>query len=172
MAEIEAYLAHQFGFSELASKYIIQPVVKKIEDIGIKVLEPFTECAKLLNLEYYEKLDSYREKEAYMLNFSRIVGFTNEALIRKSNMMLAILDGGHSIDDGVAGELGSYHAYKQGPIIAIRSDFRLGENLGSLINPMLLYYIEDSNGFLATLPNAEDKWMAAIKSQYDKLKSR
>ena len=58
-------------------------------------------------------------------------------------MMIAILDGSHHVDDGVSAEIGHYATkYPDNPIIGIRSDFRISENISAPINPAVRYFID------------------------------
>jgi nucleoside 2-deoxyribosyltransferase len=57
-------------------------------------------------------------------------------------MIIAILDGGHAVDDGVAAEVAYFAAHHGHPIVGIRSDFRLVENLRAPVNQALRYMLD------------------------------
>lgn len=161
--EVKGYLANQFGFSE-TGRYILDNLIKpKIREIGIIVHDPFIECAKELDLNYLEKLNNYNERKKYLEEFSRKITPINNHLMQDSDCFLAILDGGHVIDDGVASEIGYYAGIQRGPIFALRSDFRLGENMAVLVNPQIEGYISLSQGYLASGKDSIDSWFFKIK---------
>lgn len=82
--------------------------------------------------------------------------------MEKSKLMAAILDGSHAVDDGTAGEIGRYCAKKYGPIIALRTDLRLGENIGSPVNLQIISDVLRSKGKLCT---SMDEWYSELKKR-------
>ena len=161
---VRAYLANQFGFSE-TGRYLLNNLFKpRLDKIGIKVLDPFVECANELNFSYIETLRLFKDRKKYWEEFSKKVASINNRLMQGADCLLAILDGGHAIDDGVASEIGYYAGIKRGPIFALRSDFRCGENIGTLINPQILGYIIQSKGKLCEPPDAIENWFKAVKA--------
>ena len=131
--------------------------------MGIIINDPFLECAKGLDLNRLAVLDNYGEVENYWEKFSRKVTPINNKLMRESDCLLAILDGGHAIDDGGAGEIGYYAGGQHGPIFALRSDWRGGENIGAAINPQIWGYILMSGGCLVDGANALENWFKRIE---------
>ena len=167
MKEVKAYLANQLGFSE-TGRYILDNLIKpRIERIGIIVNDPFLECGKELDLEYVSTLERHEDQRRYWEVFSKKVTPINNALMKNSDCLLAILDGGRGVDDGVSSEIGYYAGINRGPIFALRSDFRCGENMAVSINPQLLGYILMSDGHLAHGPNAMNEWFNEIKKWYE-----
>jgi len=166
MKEVRAYLANQFGFSE-TGRFILDTLIKpRITAIGITINDLFLECGKELDFGYLSKLTSHEDKVRYWEIFSRKVTPINNRFMQGSDCLLAILDGGPAVDDGVASEIGYYAGIRRGPIFALRSDFRSGENIAVSINPQLLGYIT-SRGKLIDGPNALERWFQAIKDWYD-----
>ncbi len=164
--EVRAYLATQFGFSE-TGRYILDTLIKpRITCMGITINDPFLECGKELDIGHLSSLDRYEDRMRYWREFSRKVTPINNRLMRDSNCLLAILDGGHAVDDGVAGEIGYYAGIERGPIFALRSDFRCGENMAVSVNPQLLGYILQSGGELIDGPEALNRWFGAINEWY------
>ena len=158
--EIRGYLSNQWGFSE-TGRILLNRVKEKIKDIGIIVLDPFEECGKELSFTELAKLTDFESKRKYWEAFSRKVTPINNKLMRQSQCQLAILDGGPAVDDGVASEIGYYAALVEtgtiptgfGRIFALRSDFRLGENIGCLVNPQVEGYIYQTSGKISTTLN-------------------
>ncbi|MDD2757980.1 MAG: nucleoside 2-deoxyribosyltransferase [Patescibacteria group bacterium] len=161
---VRAYLANQFGFSE-TGRYVLDSLIKpRITAMGIVILDPFEECGKELDFAHLARLKRHDKVTAYWTEFNAKVTHINNALMRDSNCLLAVLDGGHAIDDGVASEIGYYAGIRQGKIFAVRSDFRCGENMAAAINPQILGYIQQSGGSLSVCPDAMKKWFAAIQT--------
>ncbi len=176
MKEVKAYLANQLGFSE-TGKYILEKLIKpKITEIGIIINDPFQECEKELDTKYLEKLEKHQDVTNYWDKFNKKVAPINNRLMQNSDCQLAILDGGHAVDDGVSSEVGYYAALRRGPIFALRSDFRRGENLATSINSQVLGYIIGSGGRLVDTPSPvfrEEKypiimtWLSQVKKWHD-----
>lgn len=111
------------------------------------MLDPFIECAKELNMAELTPEKPHQFHLDYWDNFNKKIMPINNKLMGRSNCMVAILDGGHSIDDGVASEIGYYAGIQRGsPIFALRSDFRLCENVAGSINAQVYGYISMSGG--------------------------
>jgi hypothetical protein len=163
---VRAYLANQFGFSE-TGRHLLETLVKpKIMEMGILINDPFIECGKELDYAYLAKLEKggkYSTLKRYWQEFSLKVTPINNRLMQNSDCMITILDGGHALDDGVSSEIGYYAGIARGPIFALRSDFRLAENITAPINTQVYGYILQSKGMLATVPDAIEKWFSAIK---------
>jgi len=167
MKEIKGYLANQFGFSE-TGRHILDTLIKpRIEAMGIIINDPFWECGKILDFAYLSQLKSFDDVKSFWEKFSLKVTPINNELMQESDCEFAILDGGPAIDDGVASEIGYYAAIERGPIFALRSDFRCGENIAVSINPQVLGYILLSKGYLADGHDALEKWFAKIKAWKD-----
>ncbi len=166
MRRPKAYLASQLGFSS-TGRYAIDSLIKpRIEEIGIIVYDPFLECAKELDSGYLATLTTYEEVRGYWEDFSAKVTPINNRLMEQSDCLLAVLDGGHVVDDGVASEIGYYAGIRRGPIIAVRTDFRGGENVAMSVNPQLWGYIRQSGGELVTGQDCLGNWFAAIATWY------
>lgn len=73
------------------------------------------------------------------------IGAQNEAAIRRSDIVVAVLDG-VDIDSGTASEIG--FAYGLGKrSYGLRTDWRLaGDNIGATVNLQVQYWIEASGG--------------------------
>jgi len=117
----------------------------------------------------------------YWLKFNLKVAPINNAVMRDSDCQLAILDGGHAVDDGVSSEIGFYAAIRRGPIFALRSDIRRGENLATGINLQVLGYIVESGGRLVDAPDPEFRgekypvistWLSEVKKWHDGFKEK
>ena len=167
MRGAKCYLANELGFSE-TGRYVLDTLVKpRITEIGIYIYDPFIECAKELDLEELKELQGYGNRVRHMKEFNEKVTPINNRLMKDSDCLLAILDGGHAVDDGVASEIGYYAGIERGPVIALRSDFRSGENIATSINPQLLGYILQKGGILVDGEKAMEKWFKEIRKWYE-----
>ena len=166
MREVKAYLASQFGFSQTGKYLLDNLIIPKIKETGIIVIDPFVECDKEFDFKYLESLEKYEDRKEYLRDFNKEITPINNRLMDESDCLVAILDGGHSVDDGVASEIGYYAGIKKGPIFALRSDFRLGENIAVSINPQILGYIYQSGG---SLDDCIYKFFTDIKNWHDSL---
>jgi len=170
MKQIKAYLANQFGFSETGRYVLDTLIIPRIEKIGIIVNNPFEESGKELDIKYLEKLKKYDDRVKYWKKFSKRIPSINNELMKDSDCMLALLDGGHAVDDGIASEIGYYTGIERGPIFALRSDFRCGENMAVSINTQVMGYIIQSGGKLIDGPNAIERWFSEVQKWYDSLR--
>jgi nucleoside 2-deoxyribosyltransferase len=167
MGDVKAYLANQFLFSE-TGRYALDTLIKpRIREIGIAINDPFEACGKELHLDKLAKLTLYEDVRKFWAEFSDKISPINNSLMQDSDCFLGILDGSHSVDDGVASEIGYYAGIKRGPIFALRSDFRLAENISLGVNAQILGYIKSSNGAYVDGPNAIEKWFSTIKQWHD-----
>lgn len=174
--EIKGYLSNQWGFSE-TGRILVKQVKDRIKDIGIVVLDPFEECVKELDFRELAKLTDFEEKRKYWETFNRKVTPINNKLMRQSQCQFAILDGGPAVDDGVSSEIGYYAALVEegviskgfGRIFALRSDFRLGENIGCLVNPQIEGYIHQTGGKICQ--NLND-WFEDIDHWYQQVNNK
>ncbi len=160
--QINGYLSNQLGFSEVG-RHVLDTLIKpKIKEAGITVLDPFKWVGEELDFDEIGKLKEHDKVITYWTNFNAKVTVINNKLMQNSKCMLAILDGGHAVDDGVASEIGYYAALEIGPIFGLRTDFRLAENMVAGINPQVMGYITQSGGELIEGANGVERWAAAI----------
>lgn len=139
------YLANPLGFSPLTA--IGLDHVKANLEKHFKVLEPFKE-----NDEFGQKINQILESETNinilkqkLKEINNKIGKKNAGLIDGSDLVIAILDG-PEVDSGVAAEIGYANARGK-EIHGLREDFRPGgDNLGSVINLQVEYFIEESGG--------------------------
>lgn len=160
--ELHGYLSNQLGFSQTGNFVLDKLIKPKINDAQITILDPFEEVGKELNLSKVGKIKVHQKVIQYWRTFNEKVTPINNKLMESADCMLAILDGGHAVDDGVASEIGYYAGLNRGPIFALRSDLRLAENVASKINPQVEGYIIQSGGALIDGPNALERWANTI----------
>lgn len=156
----KAYISNQFGFSETGRYLLDNLFYPKFRECGIEILDPFVECSKHLDFDFLKSIDDkpYWQVKEFWDKFNSIVTLTNNYFMDKSDCMIALLDGGHTVDDGVASEIGYYQGqYK--PIFALRTDLRLADNLGTSINSQILGYVRKDR-----LYNSFDELIVALQN--------
>lgn len=126
---VPAYIANQFGFNWPGREFLRNIFYPELRKAGVLPLCPFEASREYLGLPNKK--------------FNDVVGIVDyQVLIPRSKLMVAILDGGHAVDDGVAAEIGHYATFGYGPVLGIRSDFRLAENKDSEINIAVRYFMD------------------------------
>ena len=172
---VPAYVASQLGFSASGREQLQSFYERLKKEAGVLPLCPFIACGEYLDFSRLGQCKTNDEVLKFWDEFNKLVGPVNYGeLMPRSKMMIAVLDGGHALDDGVCAEIGFYAAeYKgQRPIVGIRSDFRLAENPAAPINPAVRYFIDQGpyNGSFFDGPDAYDKAVKSMKGLTDKLK--
>lgn len=162
MSTISGYLSNQYGFSETGNFVLDHLIKPKIKEAGIEINDPFAACSKELDFAKLNSLEKHEDVMLFWREFNHKVTLINNELMQKSDCMLAIFDGAHACDDGMASEAGYYAAIGRGPIFGLRSDIRLAENPDANINPQVLGYIIQSGGQLITGENAVERWAKTI----------
>lgn len=162
---VPAYIASQLGFSESGRKTLEKFYFRLKTEANVVALCPFEACSEFFNKQKLESLRLVEEERNYLQEFNKLVGLINYGeLMPRSKFMVAILDGGHQVDDGVASEIAYFAATYGGqnqdsrPIIGIRSDIRSAENVAAVINPAVRYFLDYGtyNGYLCQGSKAYD----------------
>ncbi len=140
---IKIYLASPLGFSESTFSFM-NKIEEELENLNFNVLNPW----KLCSVEDFKEIDKIEDpklkiEKLKILNYK--IGERNEQSILDSDLIIAILDG-VDVDSGTASEIG-YACAKRKMIYGYRNDFRqAGENLGSIINIQVEYWIKKNGG--------------------------
>ncbi len=167
---VPAYVASQLGFSTSGRDQLRQFYGRLTEEAGILPLCPFAACGEYLDFSRLERCKTIDEVMNFWDEFNKLIGPVNYGeLMPRSKLMIAILDGGHALDDGVSAEIGFYAAEYKGekPIMGIRSDFRLAENPAAPINPAVRYFIDQGpyRGSFFSGPNAYQSAVEYLKKE-------
>ena len=141
---VPAYVASELGFNVPGRHYLSEVFYPALKQEGVLPLCPFAACAEYLDLATITNEEILvRELKKAWKEFNGLVGKVNyETLMPKAKFMIAIYDGSNASDDGVSAETGYFAAKEQRPIIGIRSDFRLSENIAAPVNPAVRYFID------------------------------
>ncbi|MFC1697962.1 hypothetical protein ACFL1H_06490 [Nanoarchaeota archaeon] len=130
---VPAYCASQLGFNYPGKFFLKKEFYPELRKRKILPLCPFDACEEFLKFHDESENISMFEYEKMCDENCKTIGIVNyKTLIPHSKMLIAILDGSHAVDDGVAAEIGDYSHYY--PMIGIRSDFRLAEHIRAPIN--------------------------------------
>lgn len=144
----KVYLASPLGFSESGRLFYYEKLIPMVVKSGFEVLDPWVLTAQeviqpAVLLPYGPKRKSAWQK------INKIIGRNNVEAIRKSNLIIAVLDG-VDVDSGTASEIG-YGAALDKPVIGYRGDFRLStDNDGAMINLQVEYFIRLNGGTIVT----------------------
>jgi hypothetical protein len=127
------------GFNVPGRHFLDEFFYPKLKEVGVLPLCPFAACSEYLDFSKLNDNMSVREFREFWYKFNKLVGLVNyETLMPHAKFMIA-LEEGHSLDDGLCAEI-SYFAVTHGPVIGIRSDFRLSENIAASINPAVEHF--------------------------------
>lgn len=145
MSRKRAYLASPLGFAASTGAFMAE-LVQALGEVVV-VENPWDLGGPELGaaFERAHALVGYEERVAALHAIDLRIGAQNEAAIRRSDLVVAVLDG-VDVDSGTASEIG--FAYGLGKrSYGLRTDTRLaGDNLGATVNLQVEYWIEASGG--------------------------
>ncbi len=169
---VPAYVGSQLGFNTPGLNFLAVFYPRLQQEAGVLPLCPFKACSEYLDFSKLSDDMPLRQYREFWEEFNQLIGPVNyETLMPCSKFMIALFDGSHAVDDGLSAEVGFY-ATSHKPIIGIRSDFRLSENISATINPAVRYFIDSGiyPGQFFDGPNAYERAHAAIKTLADKFR--
>jgi hypothetical protein len=172
---VPGYVASQLGFSVLGRDQLAKFYDRLRVEAKVLPLCPFIACAEYIDFSRLNNLKSINDITNFWEDFNKVLGPVNYGeLMPRSKLLIAILDGAHAIDDGTSAEIGFYAGEYKGmrPIVGIRSDFRLAENLAAPINPAVRYFMDTGpySGLFFSGPDAYDSAVKSIASIADKIR--
>jgi nucleoside 2-deoxyribosyltransferase len=147
MAQKSIYLASPLGFAA-STRGFMDDLVGLLR-AQIDVLNPWDDQRFAQDFIDLDREDSITRRSTRLAEINTELGQANTASIDEADGLFAILDG-VDVDSGTAAEIG--YAYARGKYVCgLRTDFRLaGDNLGSIVNLQVQYFIESSGGKLVT----------------------
>lgn len=162
---VPAYVGSQFGFNEPGRIFLNQYFYPRLEkEAGVYPLCPFKACNEYLG-GIPKQTTNIKNQLSFWNRFNQLVGCVNvEYLMPRSKFMIALIEG-HNLDDGLCSEIADF-ARTFGPVIGIRSDARLAENIAAPINPAVRYYM-DLGPFKGCFLNGPRAYIIAIKAIKD-----
>ena len=155
------YLASPLGFAASTSPFMAELVAAL--SVRVDLSNPWDDHRFDQEFAEIAELNDYGERVRRLHAINRQLGRGNEERIRAAHALIAVLDG-VDVDSGTAAEIG--FAYALGMrLYGIRTDFRLaGDNLGSIVNLQVQYFIEQSGGRIVTTLAELDECAAEISS--------
>lgn len=141
------YLASPLGFAE-SSRQFMEALVDRLREHVI-VVNPWDDQRFAADFAELEHVDSVKDRIARLAAINTELGRANTERIDAVDAVFGVLDG-VDVDSGTAAEIG--YAFARGKYVAgLRTDFRLaGDNLGSIVNLQVQYFIEQSGGKVVT----------------------
>lgn len=141
------YIASPLGFAATTTAFM-HTLVAELGGV-VEIENPWDDVRFVDEFAEIDTLQSYSERVSRLQKINHELGRTNAERIDKSDAVLAILDG-VDVDSGTAAEIG--YAFAKGKrVYGLRTDFRLaGDNIGSIVNLQVQYFIEASGGRVVT----------------------
>lgn len=154
------YLASPLGFSEAGRLFMYTVLIPAIKEAGITAIEDPWVLTPKEDVECVQGMPCGDERRQAWKELNRRIGARNAEAIKRSNAMIAILDG-VDVDSGTAAEIGFAFGLGQ-KIIGYRGDFRMaGDNEGATVNLQVEHFIYESGGTIAT---SLEELLAVLKS--------
>lgn len=137
---VPAYVGSGFGFNVPGQKFMNGELYPKLEGLGVYVLDPFAACAEFLQADVFNDQQTIAEQRKKWRRFNETIGWVNYGLLMPhAKFMVAIMEG-YPPDEGLTTEVG-YFSSNFGPVIGVRSDFRLAENPAASANPAVTFFM-------------------------------
>ena len=141
---MRVYLASPLGFAD-STRAFMDDLVRELASDAVEVVNPWDKTEFADELTQAMTIARHDERVARMAEINHRIAAWNEAAIRSSDAVVAVLDG-VDVDSGTASEIG--FAYALGKrVFGLRTDFRLaGDNLGAVVNLQVQHFIHASGG--------------------------
>ena len=141
------YLASPLGFAASTAAFMHELVAALAAETAIE--NPWDDTRFADDFAEIATIDSFRDRVQRLQAINSAIGERNTERIDISDAVFAVLDG-VDVDSGTAAEIG--YAFGRGKrVYGIRTDFRLaGDNLGSVVNLQIEYFIHASGGRIVT----------------------
>jgi hypothetical protein len=144
--KVPVYVASGQGFNFSGRYFLDNYVHPNLESRGAFILDPFALCGEFVDSNALNETRSMADIRKYWERFNDVVIPTvNYGLsIPRSGLLFAVCEG-YPVDEGMAAEMADF-ATNFGPVIAIRSDIRLTENLATGTNPAVKAFASEQYG--------------------------
>lgn len=137
---VPAYVGSGLGFNRPGQTYMNGDLYPKLEEMGVYVLDPFAACAEFLSADVFDDVQSVAEQRKKWVTFNETIGLVNYGILMPhAKIMIAIMEG-YPPDEGLAAEV-AYFSSNHGPVLGVRSDFRLAENPAATANPAITFFM-------------------------------
>lgn len=135
-----AYLAGPLGFSPVTKRWHDDMLVPAVRAAGFQPLDPWDDSRADAELAAAARLDGRAERVAAFRRVNARLAAANEAMLRRCDAVLAVLDG-VDVDSGTAAEIGFAAALGK-PVVGLRLDLRqTGDNDGSTVNLQVEHWL-------------------------------
>ncbi len=140
---VPVYVASGQGFNYPGRFFLDHYVHPNLERKGAFILDPFALCGEYLELSLFDESRPLADIRKGWERFNNIIIPTvNYGLaIPRAGLLFAICEG-YPVDEGMAAEMANI-ATNFAPIVAVRSDFRLAENIASGTNPAVRVFASE-----------------------------
>lgn len=144
--KVAVYVASGQGFNYPGRYFLDRYVHPGLEERGAFILDPFALCGEFLDPNLFDESRPLVEIRKGWERFNNVVIPTvNYGLaIPRAGLLFAICEG-YPVDEGMAAEMANI-ATNFAPVIAVRSDFRLAENIASGTNPVVRVFASEKYG--------------------------
>ena len=163
-----AYLANPYGFNQ-HGREALKKIIPILENVGLKVLEPFEESSTSPLLEKVICLENdisslQSDLDVARCQFYTEVGKRNIELMDKADCMIALLDGA-DVDSGTASEVGYFYGKNINgpfkPIFGLRTDMRQCEP-GAPANIQVVQFITEVEYMVIAEVCKESVWLKGL----------
>ena len=159
---VPAYVGSGLGFNHPGRVFLNGIFYPKLRKSRVLELCPFKACGEYLDFSKMSGDMSVMSQLEFWNEFGNIIGKVNyETLMPRAKFMIGLFEG-HAADEGLAAEV-AHFANNHGPVIGIRTDFRLAENPAAPINPAIRYFI-DNGPFEGQFFSGEETYEQAYKA--------
>ncbi len=142
---VPAYVGSGFGFNKPGSSFLAN-FYADLPKLDVFPLDPFSACAEFLPSEVFDGAKTVDENKSLWNKFNGKIGFINYGILMpRSKFMIALVEG-QPPDEGLASEI-SYFASNFGPVLGVRTDFRLAENPAASSNPAMTFFMQDQGPY-------------------------
>lgn len=155
------YLASPLGFATSTAGFMAA-LASDLRAV-IDVINPWDDQRFASDFAALAEEDSLASRVARLEAINTELGRANTESIDRADGVFAVLDG-VDVDSGTAAEIG--YAFARGKhVCGLRTDIRLaGDNVGSIVNLQVQYFIEASGGMIVTTADA----FAALAASFDR----
>jgi len=104
------YLASPYGFTDAGREFMRNTMIPGIKQVVSLILNPWDSFdSASQEVEKINSLNDFRKQKELLRELNKKIGLENENSIKRSQIIIAILDGS-DVDSGVTSELGYAYA--------------------------------------------------------------
>ncbi len=135
-----AYIAGPLGFSVAGKTWYDDVLLPAVRAAGIEPLDPWGDAGAEAELAAAAAVEDRTARIAAFRRVNARLAGANEAMLRRCDAVLAVLDG-PDVDSGTAAEIG-FAAALGTPVVGLRLDLRrTGDNEGATVNLQVEHWL-------------------------------